>query len=99
MFWWTLLGFPACGHCRSVSRAGGLGQVSVCWIPPEVSVGRKVIFADGAAPEEFHVSLFPCFTCAADRYAKSSPICWLRTDLLWGTRGPTPSWSPASRAA
>ncbi|XP_036203575.1 transcription factor AP-2-alpha isoform X12 [Myotis myotis] len=34
-----------------------------------------------------------------DRSAKSSPTCWLRTDLLWGTRGPTPSWSPASRAA
>uniref|UniRef100_A0ABI7XTP6 Transcription factor AP-2 alpha n=1 Tax=Felis catus TaxID=9685 RepID=A0ABI7XTP6_FELCA len=33
-----------------------------------------------------------------DRYAKSSLTCWLRTDLPWGTHGPTPSWSPASRA-
>ncbi|KAM9075907.1 transcription factor AP-2-alpha isoform 2-T2 [Megaptera novaeangliae] len=35
----------------------------------------------------------------ATKYARSSPTCWLRTDLPWGTRGPTPSWSPASRAA
>ncbi|XP_040316678.1 transcription factor AP-2-alpha isoform X3 [Herpailurus yagouaroundi] len=34
----------------------------------------------------------------ATKYAKSSLTCWLRTDLPWGTHGPTPSWSPASRA-
>lgn len=55
----------------------------------------------------FFPSLFPscppslclCSICAIDRSVKSSPTCWLRTDLPWGTHGPTPFWSRASRAA
>ncbi|XP_035882441.1 transcription factor AP-2-alpha isoform X1 [Phyllostomus discolor] len=36
---------------------------------------------------------------ATKQICKSSPTCWLRTDPLWGTPGPIPSWSLASRAA
>ncbi|XP_061610740.1 transcription factor AP-2-beta isoform X3 [Phyllopteryx taeniolatus] len=34
-----------------------------------------------------------------DSCVRSSQTCWPRTGLPWATRGPPPSWSPASRAA
>ena len=67
--------------------------------PAEGTGGREggLVFAPGAAPTEPHPRSL-CPACAADRSARSSPTCWPRTDRPWGTRGPTPSWSRASRA-
>lgn len=101
------------GECCVEERKRGGARVRLCtrgqWPPSPAglcNLGGSVALLL-TAMVHFSPSLFPscppslclCSICAIDRSVKSSPTCWLRTDLPWGTRGPTPFWSRASRAA
>lgn len=86
----AVAGFTILSGWSWVLRGLGVG------VEAEVTAG-SVAFSPVACKAWWELHLALC--SAADRSAKSSLTCWLRTDLPWGTRGPTLSWSLASRVA